>query len=49
MNSIAPQFWPSVTCSLYGGMHASVQQETRYMNEGMALAADVETWLIRQV
>jgi hypothetical protein len=28
-------------------MYASAQQETRYMNEGMALAADVETWLIR--
>jgi hypothetical protein len=29
-------------------MHASAQQETRDMNEGMALEADVETWLIRQ-
>jgi hypothetical protein len=48
MNSIAPQFWPSVTYPLYGGMHADAQQETLCANEGMALAAGVETRLIRQ-
>jgi hypothetical protein len=48
MNSIALEFWPSVAYSPYGGMHADAQQETRCMNEGMALAAEVETRLIRQ-